>query len=51
MLNQVKSAVGIWLIQVRRVADDAFTDLEPKEYFMLLVVCIGVGYVLLKGRS
>lgn len=49
-MGQVTTAIGIWISQVVRITRDAFTDLEPQEYMMLLIVTIAVGYVLLKGR-
>jgi hypothetical protein len=51
MLNEVKSAMGVWMWQVRKIVDSAFTNLEPREYLMLLLFAISVGYVLLKGRA
>ncbi len=51
MFSQLFDSVGVWFSQVRRIAFDAFIDLEPREYFMLLVVTIAVGWVMLKGRN
>lgn len=51
MFGQLTSAISVWFGQVSRIATDTFMDLEPREYFTLLVITIVLGYMLLRGRN
>ncbi len=40
-----------WVAQLQRVLISRFDHLTPNEYCMMLLFCISVGWMLLRGRN
>ncbi len=50
MLLSIASSFTRWLSQIVSLISREMTQLQPQHYAVGLVACIGLGYLLLRGR-
>lgn len=51
MQLSVVSSMSRWLSQIVTAISQQMTRMQPEQYAIGLVVCIGLGYVLLRSRD
>ena len=51
MYHSVVDGFNHWLLQLTRVLVYRFDHITPSEYCFMLVVCISVGWLMLRGRN
>lgn len=51
MFITIASSVTSWLSQLQALLGNKMTRLQPEQYAIGLVVCIVLGYMLLRGRD
>ncbi len=51
MLVDIMSSVTMWFSQVGNIIGRELSHMSPREYSIGLVLCICVGFVLLRGRN
>ena len=51
MLLSIAGGFSRWLSQLQNLLISRFDHLSPTEYCIMLVACISVGCLLLRGRS
>lgn len=49
MLMSITTSVVTWFTQVRSIVFNRLSHLNPEEYGIGLVLCICIGYMLLRG--
>jgi len=51
MLLSITSGVFSWLSQVTAIINNRLGRMQPEQYAIGLIFCIGIGWILLRGRS
>jgi hypothetical protein len=51
MLLTIISSTTAWISQVLTLVSNQITNLQPSQYAIGLVIAIGLGYVMLRGRN
>ena len=51
MMLNVKGILYSWYNQVSQCVENQYDHVDPQYYAVGLVICIGLGWVLLRGRS
>ena len=51
MLLTIISSTTAWISQVLTLVSNQITNLQPSQYAIGLVIVIGLGYVMLRGRN
>jgi len=45
------NAFQMWLRQIERLVEHRFNTMSPQDYCIMLVFCISIGFVLLRGKN
>lgn len=51
MFISIVDGFSRWLAQLKNVLQSRFDHLTPTEYCTMLIVCICIGWLMLRGRS
>jgi hypothetical protein len=51
MFSGIMSGLTTWLHQVSNILSREMAQLSPREYSIGLILCICIGFVLLRGRN
>jgi hypothetical protein len=50
-ITAMVNAFQTWLRQIQYLIEHKFNTMSPEDYCIMLVLCISIGFVLLRGKS
>jgi hypothetical protein len=50
-ITAMVNAFQSWLRQIQHLIEHKFNTMSPQDYCIMLVLCISIGFVLLRGKS
>ena len=51
MFLSIVSGLQQWAMQIQKILIHKMDHLSPQDYCIMLVLCISIGFVLLRGKS